>query len=74
VGPSGWLFWRPKSPDGKTWYVPAYWWEHGRSILLRSGDGLEWQQISTIYQGEGNDETAIEFLPDGRLLATPDSR
>jgi hypothetical protein len=70
VGPSGWLFWRPKSPDGKTWYVPAYWWEHGRSILLRSLDGLEWQQVSTIYQGEGNDETAIEFLPDGRLLAT----
>jgi hypothetical protein len=31
---------------------------------------LEWEQVSTIYQGEANDETAIEFLPDGRLLAT----
>jgi hypothetical protein len=70
VGPKGWLFWRPKSADGRTWYVPAYWWDHGESILLRSHDGLEWEQVSTIYQGEGNDETAIEFLPDGRLLAT----
>ncbi len=70
VGPSGWLFWRPKSADGKTWYVPAYWWDHGRSVLLRSLDGLEWEQVSTIYDGEGNDETAIESLPDGRLLAT----
>jgi hypothetical protein len=70
VGPSGWLFWRPKSADGNTWYVPAYWWDHGKSVLLRSLDGLEWEQVSTIYDGEGNDETAIEFLPDGRLLAT----
>ncbi len=70
VGPEGWLFWRPKSPDGRTWYVPAYWWDHGESILLRSSDGLEWERVSRIYQGEGNDETAIEFLPDGRLLAT----
>ena len=70
VGPPGWLFWRPKSADGKTWYVPAYWWEHGKSVLLRSLDGFNWEQVSTIYDGEGNDETAIEFLPDGRLLAT----
>jgi hypothetical protein len=70
VGPPGWLFWRPKSADGRTWYVPAYWFEHGKSILLRSRDGFEWEQVSTIYDGEGNDETAIEFLPDGRLLAT----
>ena len=70
VGPKGWLLWRPKSADGKTWYVPAYWWDHGASVLLRSQNGLEWQEVSTIYEGEGNDETAIEFLPDGRLLAT----
>lgn len=70
VGPRGWLFWRPKSADAQTWYVPAYWWDHGKSILLRSRDGLAWEQVSTIYEGDGNDETAIEFLPDGRLLAT----
>jgi hypothetical protein len=70
VGPPGWLFWRPKTRDGRTWYVPAYWHAHGASILLRSVDGRAWERVSTIHEGEGNDETAIEFLPDGRLLAT----
>jgi hypothetical protein len=70
VDPYGWLFWRPKTRDGRTWYVPAYWHEHGASRLLRSSDGRSWETVSTIYEGEGNDETAIEFLPDGRLLAT----
>ena len=70
VGPDGWLFWRPKTRDGRTWYVPAYWHDHGESILLRSEDGRDWTQVSVIYRGEANDETAIEFLPDGRLLAT----
>jgi len=71
VGPPGWLFWRPKTPDGgRTWYVAAYWHEHGRSILLRSSDGRTWEQVSVIHAGDANDETAIEFLPDGRLLAT----
>jgi hypothetical protein len=70
VGPPGWLFWRPKTLDGMTWYVPAYWHEHGESILLRSQDGVSWEQVSVIHRGEANDETDIEFLPDGRLLAT----
>jgi hypothetical protein len=68
--PQGWLFWRPKTLDGTTWYVPAYWHEHGRSILLSSTDGEDWSIVSTVYEGERNDETDIEFLPDGRLLAT----
>lgn len=71
VGPEGWLFWRPKSPDGgATWYVPAYWRDHGESILLRSRDGRGWERVSAIHRGDGNDETALEFLPGGRLLAT----
>jgi hypothetical protein len=68
--PQGWLFWRPKTRDGETWYVPAYWHKHGKSILLSSRDGENWQEISTIYDGECNDETDIEFFPDGRMLAT----
>jgi hypothetical protein len=70
VGPPGWLLWRPKTLDGRTWYAPAYWHEHGASILLRSQDGRHWERVSEIHAGEGNDETAIEFLPDGRMLAT----
>jgi hypothetical protein len=70
IEPGGWLFWRPKSRDGKRWYVPAYWWEHGRSALLRSEDGIHWIKVSQIYDGGRNDETDIEFLPDGRMIAT----
>lgn len=70
VGPEGWLFWRPKRCNAGTWYVAAYWKQHGKSILLRSEDGRSWKRVSVIHEGDGNDETAIEFLPDGRLLAT----
>lgn len=68
--PQGWLFWRPKTLDSATWYMSAYWHEHGRSILLKSTDGIRWHAVSTIFEGERNDETAIEFLPDGRIIAT----
>jgi len=70
IEPAGWLFWRPKTLDGVTWYVTAYWHDHGKSILLRSADGVTWTQVSQVYAGEGNDETDFEFLPDGRMLAT----
>lgn len=70
IQPEGWLFWRPKTHDGNTWYVPAYWHEHGKSILLRSADGWTWEEVSVIYEGDGNDETDIEFFPDGRMIAT----
>ncbi|MBN2224740.1 MAG: exo-alpha-sialidase [Deltaproteobacteria bacterium] len=69
--PDGWLFWRPRSSDGgKTWYVPAYWHEHGKSALLKSTDGLNWEINSIIYSGDSIDETAALFLPDGRMLIT----
>jgi hypothetical protein len=70
IDPAGWLFWRPKTRDGETWYVTAYWHDHGRSILLKSPDGATWTHVSQVYEGEGNDETDFEFLPDGRILAT----
>jgi hypothetical protein len=70
IQPEGWLFWRSETIDSATWYAPAYWREHGRSALLRSSDGIEWTWVSEIYSGERNDETAIKFLPDGRMIAT----
>jgi hypothetical protein len=66
----GWLFWRPKTRDGRTWYVPAYWWEHGKSSLFRSTDGIHWDYVSEIYRGGRNDETAIEFAADGSMIMT----
>ena len=68
--PKGWLFWRPKTQDGKTWYVPAYWNQHGKSVLLKSTDGRSWTVVSQIHEGDHNDETDFEFMDDGRLLAT----
>jgi len=70
IEPKGWLFWKPKSLDGHTFYVPAYWWEHGKSALFSSTDGIHWSLVSDIYNGDRNDETDIEFLPDGSMIAT----
>jgi hypothetical protein len=69
VEPKGWLLWRPKQL-GDTWFVPAYWHEHGKSVLLRSTDGVDWSIHSVIHEGDQNDETDIEFLADGRMIAT----
>jgi len=66
----GWLFWRPKTQDGIKFYNSAYWYHHGKSVLLKSIDGINWEIVSTINEGERNDETEIIFLPDGRLMAT----
>jgi hypothetical protein len=70
IEPVGWLFWRPKTADGLTWYTPAYWHGHGKAALLRSTDGVHWTMHATIYEGDRIDEPAVEFLPDGRLIAT----
>ena len=61
VDQPGWLYWRPKTIDSKTWYVTAYWHEHGKSRLLKSTDGVKWEIVSTIWEGERNDETDFEF-------------
>jgi hypothetical protein len=69
VEPRGWLLWRPKAlGDGLV--VTAYWHEHGRAALLRSADGLKWEIVSEIVEGESGDETDFEILDDGRILAT----
>jgi hypothetical protein len=69
-GVDGWLFWRPKTQDGKTFYNSAYWYQHDKAVLLKSTDGINWEIVSTINEGERNDETEIVFLPDRSLLAT----
>jgi hypothetical protein len=69
VEPRGWLLWRPK-PLGSDLVVTAYWHEHGRAVLLRSGDGRRFELVSQILAGESGDETDFELLADGRILAT----
>ena len=55
------MFWRPKTRDGRTWYVAAYWYEHGESILLRSTDGRAW----TRHRG-ANGRSRV-FLAPGQV-------
>ncbi|MBN1534084.1 MAG: exo-alpha-sialidase [Spirochaetes bacterium] len=75
LGHQGWLFWKAVSRDAGSWFVPAYWWEHGKSQLLKSTDGITWTTVSLIHAsktipGDYNDETAVAFLPDGRMIST----
>jgi len=69
VRPEGWLLGKPKTPDGQAWYAPAHHLQKGAAQLLRTVDGCIWEPVSTLRAGDGADESAIEFLPDGRLLA-----
>lgn len=70
IEPEGYLFWKPKTLDSLTWFNTAYWHEHGKSILLKSIDGINWDIVSTIYEGETNDETTLEILSDSKIIIT----
>ncbi len=71
VAPSGWLMGRPVTSDNQIWYAPAHRLDHGTAVLLKSTDGVNWSIQSQIFDGreERADETAIQFLQDGRLIA-----
>ncbi len=72
VSPSGWLMGKPVTSDKQVWYAPAHRLDHGTAVLLKSSDGVDWSIHSTIFEGkkeERADETAIQFLQDGRLIA-----
>ena len=79
VTSGGWMLWRPKSRDGQTWYVVAF----GRkpmtetsgyrnqiTILLKTQDGIHFEEVSEVYTAHGNGEPTLEFLPDGGIIAT----
>lgn len=68
--PKGLLFWRPKTRDQKTWYVPAYKNDNSFAALLKSTDGITWEFVSHIYNLPGIDETSIEFMKNGDLIGT----
>jgi hypothetical protein len=70
IGHEGWLFWRPKTFDGQTWYAPAYWHQFHHNALFVTRDGLNFEQVATIESGGYVNEPEIEFWSDGTLLAT----
>ncbi len=70
INQKGWLFWRPKTFDNQSWYVTAYWHEHGKCALFNSKNGIDWKLVSIIYDGETCDETALEFSANGEIFIT----
>jgi hypothetical protein len=74
VTSGGWNLWRPKTRDGKTWYVvasgekPMY--PNWITILIRTRDGIHWEEVSEVYTQYGNGEPTMEFFPDGRIIST----
>jgi hypothetical protein len=68
IEPVGWLFGHPKTADGVRWFVSAHWREFNRVGLFSSTDGESWQVVAICIAQPGLDETALEFLPDGRAL------
>ena len=67
--PPGWLLGRPKPSLNGAWYAPAHNLKTSTVQLFATQDGLAWKACATITSDQGADETAVEFLPDGRLLA-----
>lgn len=61
-------FWKPVTHDGVHYVASDVMTGNRRVELLRSRDGLDWQQVSIIIQGRFT-ETSLAFLRDGRLLA-----
>ncbi len=70
VSPKNWVFWRPKTADGKRWYVAADNRQGKESALFTSTDGITWDKVSTIHSGEFTAEIELTMLPAHRLLAT----
>ncbi len=70
----GWMLWRPKTRDGKTWYViafgrkPAY--RNQITVLFKTQDGVNWEEVSEVFTAHGNGEPTMEFRPDGGIIAT----
>ena len=63
-----WSLWKPKTTRGIHYVAADIPGENPRLDLLESRDGLRWNKVSTILEGEYT-ETALLFLPDDSLLA-----
>ncbi len=68
IEPEGKRFWRAKTRDNNTWYCPIF--EQGDVKLYNSINGVDWDDICSIYEGAGADESDFEILPDGRMIVS----
>ena len=69
VSEENWLYWRPKTNDNHIWYVASHNLQTQVVRLYKTVDGLHWDYVSVIAEGFVSDETAIEFLGNGTLVA-----
>jgi hypothetical protein len=68
IEPAGWLFWRPKTLDGVTWYVTAYWHDHGSRSCCAPPTASRGAGVAGV-RGRGKRRNRFR-LPGGRMLAT----
>ncbi|MHA1726352.1 MAG: sialidase family protein [Promethearchaeota archaeon] len=70
----GWMFGRqrPLTKDNKIWYCMASGRRGGHymTILIRSRDGINWKEVSVVYDTYPSGEPCFEFLPDGEIICT----
>ncbi len=81
----GWKLWRPKTRDGRTWYVVAFGKKQAQSeaggpemktdvdtisVLIMSDDGVNWKEVSEVYTAHRTGEPAMEFMENGSIIAT----
>lgn len=71
---AGWVFGRqrPLTEDNITWYVMASGRKNNKrmTILLESTDGINWMEVSVVYDTYGSGEACMEFLPNGEFIST----
>ncbi|HUS80558.1 MAG TPA: hypothetical protein VM283_04760 [Armatimonadota bacterium] len=67
------VFWRPKEHGGWHWMAPYFCDRRDREIwhvpLMRSQDLCRWEQVSMVFDSHSPNETELEFLADGTLVA-----
>ncbi len=79
VTTAGWMLWRPKTIDNVNWYVVAF----GRkamsenfgvrnqmSVLLKTQDGINFEEVSEVYNTHGTCEPTLEFRTNGDIIST----
>jgi len=70
----GWIFGRtePITNDNNTWYVTAFGEKNGTwvTLLLETRNGIDWKEISVVYDTYPSGEPCIEFLPNGEIIST----
>ncbi len=57
IDPEGWLFWRQKTRDGRTWYVPPTGTSTANPSCLNRPTASAGRRYSVIHEGDWNDET-----------------